>query len=96
MTAEADWRREEQARAEKKERSEDAAHERLDVAVDDAFLVRVLDRLADGNEQFQSLVRREMFLVAIPGHRDPVDQFHNKVGAAGFRGSGIEGRAMLG
>ncbi len=30
----------------------------LDVAVDDALLVRVLDRLADGDEQLEPLLRR--------------------------------------
>ena len=40
------------------ERDQDVG--RLDVAVDDALLVGVLDRLADRDEQLQPLARREL------------------------------------
>jgi hypothetical protein len=38
---------------------------RLDVAVDDPFLVRVLNRLADFDEQVEPFLGREMILIAI-------------------------------
>ena len=38
--------------------------DRLEVAVDDAFLVGVLHRLADRDEQLQPLAGRELVLVA--------------------------------
>ncbi len=38
---------------------------RLEVAVDDALLVRMLDRLADGNEKLETLARRELVLVTV-------------------------------
>ena len=37
----------------------------LDVAVDDALLVRVLDRVTDGNEKLEPLAGRELVFVAV-------------------------------
>ena len=54
---------------------------RLDVAMDDALLMGVLDRLADGDEQFQPLPRRQVVLVAVLGDRHALDQFHDEVAA---------------
>ena len=50
----------------------------LDVAVDDAFLMGVLDRLANRHEELQTLAEREPLLVAILGDRRPLDQFHHE------------------
>ena len=63
---------------------------RLDVAVDDPLLVGVLDRLADRHEQLQPLARRQVVVVAVLGDRHAVDQLHDEVRAAGFRGPGVE------
>ena len=63
---------------------------RLEVAVDDALLMRVLDRLADGDEQFQPLPRREVVLVAVPGDRHPLDEVHDEVRPAGAGRAGVE------
>src|SRR6516162_875525 len=45
----------------------------LEVAVDDALLVRVLHRLADRHEEPQPLPGREVVLVAVAGDRHPLD-----------------------
>src|SRR5262245_21572760 len=50
--------------------------------MDNALLVRVLDGLADGDEQFQPFARRKLVLVAIVGDGDAADEFHHEVGAA--------------
>ncbi len=63
---------------------------RLDVAVNDPFLMRVLDRLADGDEQLQSLARREVVVVAVPRDRHALDQLHDEIGVAGIGGSAIQ------
>ncbi len=55
---------------------------RLDVAVNDAFLMGVLDRLTDGYEEFQPLPEREVVLVAVAGDRHALDQIHHEVGPA--------------
>ena len=47
---------------------------RLDVAVDDALLMRVLDRVADLDEQAQPLACGELVLVAVLGDPDPAHQ----------------------
>ncbi|HEY7117587.1 MAG TPA: hypothetical protein VH475_13445 [Tepidisphaeraceae bacterium] len=51
----------------------------LDVAVDDALLVGVLDGLADGDEQLETLAGREPVVVAILCERDARDVLHREV-----------------
>jgi hypothetical protein len=63
---------------------------RLEVAMDDSLLVRVLDRVADLNEQLQPFSHAHAILVAVVGDLDPIDQLHDEVRSAGFGGSGIE------
>src|SRR5262245_54745575 len=63
---------------------------RLEVPVDDPFLMGVLNRLADRDEQFQPLAGREIGLVAIFRNGHAVDQLHHKVRAPGVRGWGLE------
>src|SRR5262245_22400103 len=46
----------------------------LYVAVDDALLMSVLHRLADGDEQLQPLPGRQVVVVAEAGDRPPPDQ----------------------
>ena len=58
--------------------------------MDDALLVRVLDRLADRHEQLQPLARRQVVVVAILGDGHAVDQLHDEVRPAGFRGPAVE------
>ena len=52
---------------------------RLDVAMNDPLLMRVLDGLADRHEQFEPLARSGDCSVAVFGDRDAVDQFHHEV-----------------
>ena len=55
----------------------------FDVAMDDAFLMRVWDRAADLDEQVQTLSRGELVLIAVIGDLDAADQFHHEVRPAG-------------
>lgn len=50
----------------------------LDVAVNHAFLVRVLDRLTDLHEQLESIANAEMTRIAVMGDAFAVDEFHHK------------------
>ena len=63
---------------------------RLEVAVDDALLVGVLDGLADGDEQLEPLPQRQLALVAVAGDRDALDQLHHEERAAVVGGAGVE------
>ena len=54
------------------------------------FWWRVLDRLADRDEQLQPLAGRQLPLVAVVGDRDALDQLHHEVGAARVGGAGVE------
>ena len=56
---------------------------RFDIAVDNALLVRVLQGMADLDEEVEPLLGREMILVAVVGDLDPPHQFHDEVGPAG-------------
>jgi hypothetical protein len=63
---------------------------RLQVAVDDAFLVRMLHALADADEQREALVARQRVAAAIVGNRDAFDILHRDEGVAFRRGAGVE------
>ncbi len=63
---------------------------RLQVAVDDALLMRVLHRLADRHEEFQPLFGGEPGLVAELGQRQAVDQLHDEERLAGGRQAAVE------
>ena len=63
---------------------------RLDVAVDDALLVGVLNRLADRDEQLQPLPRGELALITESGDRHALDQLHHEEGSAGFGRSRVQ------
>ena len=52
--------------------------------------MRVLDRLADLDEEIESFLGAEVVLVAVVGDADAPDQFHHEVGLAGVGGSRIE------
>jgi hypothetical protein len=68
----------------------------LDVAVDDPLLVRVLDGLANLDEQIEPFLRGEIGLIAVVGDLDPPDQFHHEIGPAHVGGARIQHLAMLG
>jgi hypothetical protein len=62
----------------------------LDVAVDDALLVRVLDGLANLDEQSEPGRGAEVVLIAVVRDGNPAHQFHHEVGSPEFRRPGIE------
>src|SRR5260370_37852566 len=51
--------------------------------MDDPFLMRVLDGLADLDEQIQTLTGIELVLIAVAGDGDAFDQLHDEVGTTG-------------
>ncbi len=62
----------------------------LEVAMDDPFLMCVLDGLADVDEYFQPLSGRELVLVAVLGDGDAANQLHHEIGPAGLGGAGVK------
>jgi len=58
--------------------------------MDDSFLVRMLDRVADLDEQLQASAGRQEMSVAIIGDFDALDQFHHKIGPPASGRAGIE------
>ena len=69
---------------------------RLEVAMDDPLLVRVLNRLADVHEQFQPVGDRQVVAVAVVGDGDAADQLHDEVGAAAVGGPGVNDAGDVG
>ena len=63
---------------------------RLQVAVDDPLLVRVLHRRADLAEQRQPVRQAEAVLVAVLGERDALDQLHDEERPAVVGRAGVE------
>ena len=63
---------------------------RLDVAMNDALLMGMLDGLTDSHEKIQSVDGRHLVLVAILRNRYAADQFHDKVRTASLRGARIK------
>ena len=63
---------------------------RLEIAMDDAFVVGVLDGEAHLFEKCQPFIGAEAALVTVLGDGHATDEFHDKVGPAGFGGAGIE------
>ena len=59
--------------------------------MDDPLLVGMLHRLADRDEQLQTLPRRQVALVAIVGDRDALDQLHHEVRSSGADATGLAG-----
>ena len=58
--------------------------------MNDAFLVRVSDGLADLNEQGQTVAGREVMQIAVVGDANAIDQFHHEERPSGLGGAGIE------
>ena len=63
---------------------------RLDIAVDDAFLVSVLNRLAHGHEQFQPLPGSELAGIAELRDGNAFHQFHDEERRTRLRHTAIE------
>ena len=57
---------------------------RLQIAMDNPLLMRVLHRLADLGEQLQALGDAQLLRVTVFGDRDALDVFHHEVRAAMF------------
>ena len=62
----------------------------LDVAMDDPLLVRVLDGLANLDEQIEPIFGGEIVLVAVVSDADTAHQFHHEVGPAHIGRARIE------
>ena len=58
--------------------------------MNDSFLVRALDGLADLNEKLDALLGRKAVLVAKLGDGDALHQFHDEVRPSGVGGAAIE------
>ncbi len=58
--------------------------------MNDAFLVRVLDGLANLNEQIQPFMGGKIVLVAVIGDFDAAHQFHDEIRPAGVRRAGVQ------
>jgi hypothetical protein len=63
---------------------------RLEVAVDDALGVGVLDGAADLDEQLEAVARRQAVAVAVVGDGHAVHQLHHEVGPARVGGAGVQ------
>jgi hypothetical protein len=63
---------------------------RLEVAVDDRLLVRVLDTLADMDEQFEPPAQAHLLLVAVDVERHALDVLHHEVRTALVGRAGVE------
>ena len=64
----------------------------LNVAVDQAFLVRVLNRLADHDEQPQSFASIEFLPITEFGDRSAFHELHHEIGSPRIGRSGIQHR----
>ena len=62
----------------------------LDVAVNQAFLVRVLKRLADRDEQLQSLAGIEFLPITEFGDRIAFHELHHEIGSPRIGRTGIQ------
>src|SRR5262249_31566115 len=63
---------------------------RFDVSMDNSLLMRMLDRVADLDEQFQTGGDWEGTPVAIVGDLNTLHQFHDKIGPPAVSCAGVE------
>ena len=69
---------------------------RLEIAVDDALLVGVVDRIADPGEELEALVQREARLLGVVGEGLPPHQLHREEGLGAVGALGGPGLVDLG
>ena len=62
----------------------------LDVAVDHSFMVGVLDRVADVDEEPKAILGLHLVAVAELGDGDSLDEFHHEERPAGLSRAGVE------
>jgi hypothetical protein len=58
--------------------------------MDEPFLVRMLNRMANFDEQFETLMEIKVVLVAVSSDWDPPHEIHDKKWPPGFRRSCIQ------
>ena len=58
--------------------------------MNDPLLVRVLDRLADGDEKRESVPGSQVDCVTVLGDRHALDQLHHEIRPASVGGAGVE------
>ncbi len=63
---------------------------RLDVAVEDAFVMGMLDGVADGQEQGEAVAEGEAAIGAVGGDGGTVDPLHDQEGPAALGAAGFE------
>ncbi len=63
---------------------------RLEIAVDDEVLVRVLHRSPDGERELQALAHVEPLAVAVRVDRQPLDELHREVRLAGVGATAVQ------
>ncbi len=62
--------------------------------MDDPFLMGVLHRLANGNEQFQAFAGRQVLFVTELRDGNSIHQFHHEVGSARVPACGCGGTCV--
>ena len=62
---------------------------RLQIAVDDDFLMRVLDAFTHTDEELESLSNRELLAIAVVDQGLAFDELHDEVGTATLGGSRV-------
>src|SRR5689334_286615 len=63
---------------------------RFDVPVDYPFLMRVLNGLANLDEQFQSLLHRQFVFIAVIGDANSTHQLHDKKWSSPLSGASVK------
>src|SRR5687767_8226248 len=63
---------------------------RLDITMNNPFLMRMLDSVTDAHEELQSLGDRDIVLVAEFSDRNALNQFHYEIRPAGLSGTAVE------
>ena len=64
--------------------------------MNNAFLMRALNGLADRHNEFQPFPSRKPVLIAEIGDRDSLDQLHHKIGPPGIGGTPIQDPGDIG
>ncbi len=51
----------------------------FEIAMNDPFLVCMVDCLADSTEELQSILERKLVLIAVFGNREPLNPLHDEI-----------------